>query len=394
MSASFDPFATAIVPTLRYRDVPQAIDWLCAAFGFERHLIVDDEDGGIIYAELTIGASMIMVGPAQGSAFDGLMQQPDQLGGVETQICYLYVADPDTHRQRAVAAGAEIVLEVDAEGYTGRGYSCRDPEGHIWNFGTYNPWTTLAPSAARVPRHKTLAVSTLLLLAALGLGLLFGRPEQLLAEKDSVALWMSEPKEAATGENDKEVRLELAKVRAAKEANERALRAVEEQLALERNAHVEADRSFKAAQAELAKERTAVASISSGDRAADEALERERTSRLATERSLREVRGQLQEALRAGQSSERALEEARAELPKASPSGNAAEGARDGQSNKAVRRVGAKREAGRHGASRHARLARYRAARLSSRARVRRLREAREPLIRAPLPAFERAPDA
>ncbi|HZF33304.1 MAG TPA: glyoxalase, partial [Candidatus Angelobacter sp.] len=26
------------------------------------------------------------------------------------------------------------------EDYGGRGYSCRDPEGHLWNFGTYDPW--------------------------------------------------------------------------------------------------------------------------------------------------------------------------------------------------------------------------------------------------------------
>jgi uncharacterized glyoxalase superfamily protein PhnB len=368
MTASFDPFATTIIPTLRYRDVPRAIEWLCAAFGFERHLIVDDEDGGVLYAELAIGASMIMLGPTEGSAFDGLMKQPDQLGGVETQICYLYVADTDAHRQRAIAAGAEIVLDIDADGYTGRGYSCRDPEGHIWNFGTYNPWTTQSPSGARVERTKTLVLSTLLLLAAVALGLLFGRPEQGLAEKDSIALFMSEPREATTGESDKEVRSELAKVRAAKEANERALRALEEQLALERSAHVEADRSLRAAQAELAKERTVVASIDAGDRTAGEALERERTSRLAAERTLREIREQLQQARSTSQSSERALQEARAELARANANRQAAERLREQRAGKVALR--------------------YRAAKWAARARVRRLREAREPHIKPPLPYF------
>ena len=31
-------------------------------------------------------------------------------------------------------------MPLKTEGYGGRGYSCRDPEGHIWNFGTYDPW--------------------------------------------------------------------------------------------------------------------------------------------------------------------------------------------------------------------------------------------------------------
>ena len=33
-----------------------------------------------------------------------------------------------------------MVLEIKTEDYGGRGYSCRDVEGHLWNFGSYNPW--------------------------------------------------------------------------------------------------------------------------------------------------------------------------------------------------------------------------------------------------------------
>ncbi len=38
------------------------------------------------------------------------------------------------------AAGAEIILDIKDEDYGGRGYTCRDPEGHVWNFGSYDPW--------------------------------------------------------------------------------------------------------------------------------------------------------------------------------------------------------------------------------------------------------------
>ncbi|WP_336298521.1 MULTISPECIES: VOC family protein [Zeaxanthinibacter] len=47
----------------------------------------------------------------------------------------------DEHYNRAVAAGASIVLDIKDEDYGGRGYSCQDPEGYLWNFGSYNPWT-------------------------------------------------------------------------------------------------------------------------------------------------------------------------------------------------------------------------------------------------------------
>jgi hypothetical protein len=314
------------------------------------------------------------------------MKQPDQIGGVETQICYLYVADAEAHRARAVAAGAEIVLDIDAEGYTGRGYSCRDPEGHIWNFGTYNPWATLKPSGSGASHRRTLLVSSLLLLAPVALGLLFSAPDQGFAEKDGAAFSWTVQKDAAVGENDKEARGELAKMRAAKEASERALRALEEQLALERNQHLLAGRSLQEVQEQLAKERTVVASINSGERSANDELERERASRLAAERAVREIRDQLQQARNAGQSSERALVEARAELAKANAEREAAEQRPPERVGKALRAHASKREASRPSLA--ARMARYHAARMAARARVRRLREAREPFIKPPLPYF------
>ena len=52
----------------------------------------------------------------------------------------IIVAEIDRHYAEAVAAGAAIVIAIKDEDYGGRGYSCRDPEGHIWNFVSYDPW--------------------------------------------------------------------------------------------------------------------------------------------------------------------------------------------------------------------------------------------------------------
>jgi uncharacterized glyoxalase superfamily protein PhnB len=81
-----------------------------------------------------------MLGSVVDSEFGRLMKQPDEIGGAETQSCYVIVKDADAHYARAKAAGAKIVLDIKDEDYGGRGYSCRDPEGHIWTFGTYDPW--------------------------------------------------------------------------------------------------------------------------------------------------------------------------------------------------------------------------------------------------------------
>ena len=50
------------------------------------------------------------------------------------------VSDADAYYARAKASGAEIILEIQDDDFGGRSYACRDPEGHIWNFGTYDPW--------------------------------------------------------------------------------------------------------------------------------------------------------------------------------------------------------------------------------------------------------------
>lgn len=131
---------STVIPAMRYRDAARAIDWLCEAFGFGKHLVVPGEDGTIQHAQLSFGNGMIMLGSIRDNEFARLMKQPDEIGGAETQTAYLIVEDPDAHYARARAAGAEIVMDIKTEDYGGRGYSCRDPEGHIWNFGSYDPW--------------------------------------------------------------------------------------------------------------------------------------------------------------------------------------------------------------------------------------------------------------
>ena len=130
-----------IIPGMRYQDAPKAIDWLCRAFGFEKKLVVPNEDGSIAHAQLTFGNGMVMLGSAgrHGGGYDELVKTPAE-AGTNTQAPYVIVEDPDAHCAKARAAGAEILLDIEDKEYGGRGYTCRDPEGHVWNFGDYDPW--------------------------------------------------------------------------------------------------------------------------------------------------------------------------------------------------------------------------------------------------------------
>ena len=134
------PGSTAI-PCLRYRDAPRAIDWLCAVFGFTPHLVVPGDNGAIAHAQLNSGNGMIMLGSASNAgAYGLLLVQPNDIGGAQTQTSYLVVDDADAVYQRVVNAGAAIVIDIVDEEYGGRGFTCRDLEGHIWSIGTYDPW--------------------------------------------------------------------------------------------------------------------------------------------------------------------------------------------------------------------------------------------------------------
>ncbi len=133
------PEPTRIVAALRYRDAKAAIDWLEAAFGFARHAVYEDGQGGIAHAQLTYRNGMIMLGSAHDDAW-GQRHGPVEPGQKQTVALYVVVDDLDAHHAAAVAAGAEIVRPVQATDYGSREYAALDVEGHLWSFGTYDPW--------------------------------------------------------------------------------------------------------------------------------------------------------------------------------------------------------------------------------------------------------------
>ncbi|HKY81989.1 MAG TPA: VOC family protein [Sphingobium sp.] len=134
-----------VIPGLRYADAPAAISFLCQAFGFELRTCHEDEaDPRIIHhAELILGEGMVMLGSARDGETESLYKwtTPRDLGGVTTCF-YIVVPDADAHCLHARNEGAVVVSEPhDNEGYPGRGYEALDPEGNLWSFGTYDPWT-------------------------------------------------------------------------------------------------------------------------------------------------------------------------------------------------------------------------------------------------------------
>lgn len=131
---------STVMPALRYRNAPAMIEWLVKVFGFERHAVYANDDGTIAHAELALNGGMIMLGSMKDDEYGRGFKSPQELGGVETRSAYIVVADADAAYQRAVDAGAEVPRAIADTPYGSRDFTIKDPEGHSWSVGTYDPW--------------------------------------------------------------------------------------------------------------------------------------------------------------------------------------------------------------------------------------------------------------
>jgi uncharacterized glyoxalase superfamily protein PhnB len=131
---------STVIPALRYRDAPAAIEWLCNVLGFTRHAVYEGAGGVINHAELALGGGMIMLGSMKDDEHGRRFKVPGELGGAETRSAYIVVPDADAVYARAQAAGATIVRPLQNMDYGSREFAVSDPEGHSWSVGTYDPW--------------------------------------------------------------------------------------------------------------------------------------------------------------------------------------------------------------------------------------------------------------
>ena len=139
---------STVIPCLRYRDAHAAIDWLVKALAFEMKAVHGGPDNTVAHAELTHGNGVVMLGSVKNDGlWHKLQAQPDEIGGRETAGVYIAVKDCGAVYASAKAAGAEIVEELNEPEYGGKTFICRDPEGHLWSIGEYDPWAVTAVNA-------------------------------------------------------------------------------------------------------------------------------------------------------------------------------------------------------------------------------------------------------
>jgi uncharacterized glyoxalase superfamily protein PhnB len=325
MSISKSNDIRAVVPTITYRNTTAMVEWLCDTFGFRRQLIVKGENGEVKHAELTFGECMIMVEAVQHSPFEKLVVHPDQIGGVETQTCYLIVADVEAYCAKVKAKNAEIIFGVKAENGGGQGYACRDPEGHLWMFGTYDPRQDQTPRIRNGPEQigfrkgkslLPLVLSALVLAStAVALWSYSEMRRQTILLGSVTGLTHAPPSHGGTAvqaieREPKSLAAKLIEVQAAKENAEQNSKDFAAELARERVARDGAVQSGKQAQELLAQELRAKELLSRTAEQVKDQLGRERVARETAERLAKDATDQLNNLRFAKAASDRTAKEA------------------------------------------------------------------------------------
>ena len=122
-----------VTPALTVRNGAEAIEFYKRAFGAQELMRMHGPDGKIMHAEIQVGDSKIMLGdemPDMGCV------SPVTRGGATSSL-YLYVPDVDAAFQRAVSAGAKVVMPVTDMFWGDRFGQLEDPSGHRWGLATH-----------------------------------------------------------------------------------------------------------------------------------------------------------------------------------------------------------------------------------------------------------------
>jgi len=130
-----EPRWPAMYPRLGYDDEMAALEYLVRVFGFRERREARMEgqaEGWGTLAWLELGDGVVMIGRAGAEHHD--IFSPRETGGRVTCMINVYVDDVDAHYERAVAEGADIVMEINDAFYGFRRYEARDLEGHKWHF--------------------------------------------------------------------------------------------------------------------------------------------------------------------------------------------------------------------------------------------------------------------
>ena len=131
---------SAVLPMLVCRDVSTEIDFCKTTFNALEIMRRPGPDGKAAHAALTINGAMILIE----CEWPTLSNQAPQTDGSSPVIIYVYVEDVDAAIEKAVTAGAKILLPAKDQFWGDRTGRIMDSEGHVWTISSRIEETTLS----------------------------------------------------------------------------------------------------------------------------------------------------------------------------------------------------------------------------------------------------------
>jgi len=125
----------AVIPHLVVDDAMAALEFYKQALGAEEVMRLPAEDGKrLMHSEMKLGEARVFVRDAfSDRCAEGQDHTPKTLGGSAVTL-HLRVADCDAALDRAVKAGALVVMPAEDMFWGDRFAVVTDPYGHAWSF--------------------------------------------------------------------------------------------------------------------------------------------------------------------------------------------------------------------------------------------------------------------
>jgi PhnB protein len=142
--------SSVVMPMLVCRDVAAQIDFCKTSFGAVELGRRPGPDGTAVHGLLTIGGAMIII---EGE-WPTLASRAPQMDASSPVVIFVYVENVDAVIERAVAAGARVLLPVKNQFWGDRTGRIIDPSGHVWIIATRVEETS---SAEREQRWSSIA---------------------------------------------------------------------------------------------------------------------------------------------------------------------------------------------------------------------------------------------
>ena len=135
MADASDRPVSGVSPHLIVSNAAAAIDFYKKAFGaveLARHMAPDGKR--IMHAAVRINGATVMLADEFPEYSGGKRSAPDALGGTPV-VLHLQMTDVDAFFNKAVAAGAEVMMPLEDQFWGDRYGQVRDPSGHMWSVG-------------------------------------------------------------------------------------------------------------------------------------------------------------------------------------------------------------------------------------------------------------------